>query len=458
MKKNYRLVIMAMLCLPHIVSAQCIIPPPPPPACTGTESLVLSDETLNDGVTKWFYGATTTFNSLTLKGGTLIVCGDLTVDRFYLETGTIYVRPGARFVVGSGIGEGIIVRGNTAIYNYGTCEILRNLSLESGASSASNPNIVINATPTSVFRMPSQYLVINDPYSWFVNNGEAEFWGTIQETLSVPGAICLGDGSTTNMAVLINKVNNGYTVPTGSACLRVRQYSQFYGALTAQSGLRACLGSGHATDMGCAPWGCTPNNWGAATLLTDCTSCGSFAVLEIKIFDEHISALRDGRNEIRWRSENASVGGRFRILRSTDETAFTAIDSITVTATNSSHFTYIDKAPAAGKNFYMIQYTHPEQGHVANSKTLKIHTDYSTSILVYPVPFNDQFTIQYNPDLMPDQILLTDIAGRNVRILWYKLPQAGQIRVQVLDALKGDLYLIHVKTPQSVISKTLFRN
>lgn len=458
MKKCYRLAMMAMLCLPIISRAQCITAPAPPLPCTGTEPLVLPDETLNAGTTKWYYGSATTYNSLTLSGGTLIVCGDLTIDKFYIDSGTIYVRPGARFVVAAGIGSGIILRGNTAIYNFGTCEILRNVSLESGWSGPDKPNVVVNATTSSVFRMSSQYLVINNPHSWFVNNGDAEFWGTIQDPLSLPGSICLGDGSTTNMAVLINKVNNGYTVPEGSACLRVRQYSQFYGALTAQAGLRVCLGSGHSTDMGCTPWGCTPNNWGAATLLTNCSSCAAFAVLEVRISGEKVTVQPGGKHDIRWRMENAIAGGRFRILRSFDETVFQAIDSFTITSSNQSHFSITDKAPASGMNYYMIQYIHPEQGHVANSKTLKILSEYNSSILVYPVPFRDQLTIQYSPDNTPDQVLLTDITGRNIRIVWYRLPQAGQIRVQVLEPLSGDMYLIHMRTPQSTISKTLLRN
>lgn len=63
----------------HKIFSQCLIAPSPPD-CTGTEALLVDDETLNTGTTKWYYGGAVTMNSLTLNGGTLIVCGDLTID------------------------------------------------------------------------------------------------------------------------------------------------------------------------------------------------------------------------------------------------------------------------------------------------------------------------------------------------------------------------------------------
>lgn len=456
MKKRYRLVLWALLLFPLFATSQCFTAPTPPP-CDGSEPSVTDNETLNSGDKKWYYGPPAVYNSLALNGGTLIVCTDLTIDKFYMETGTIYVLPGARFIVGSGIGSGIQLKGDCAIYNFGHTEILRNVTLEGGVADAAHPNLIINATPSSVFRMPSQYLVISNPDSWFVNNGSAEFWGTIQESWASPGSICAGDGSIINMSVLINKVNNGYTVPEGASCLRVRQYSQFYGVLSAESGLKVCLDMGHNSDNSCAPFGCTPNNWGASTVLTACADCAAFAVLEVRFYEERVIALSNKTHELSWKLENAAPGSKLRVLRSTDGKNFTAIDSITIQP-NQSLFSTIDKAPAPGTNYYMIQYFHAASGHVASSKMAKIRSDFGSSLLVYPVPFNDYFNIQYNPDDAPDQVMLTDITGRSIRIAWYKLPQAGIIRVQILEPIAGDLYLVHVRTPRAVTSKTIFRH
>jgi hypothetical protein len=456
MLKPQQLLLLSMLLISFSGWTQCLTPPPPPP-CSGTDPQVSPNETLNQGTTRYFSGSATSMNSLTLNGGTLVVCGDLTIDQFFMDSGTIYVHPGARFVIGSGLGAGLILRGNSAIYNYGTCEIQRNLSLDNGWASAEKPNIVVNATPDAVFRMSNQYLVINNPNSWFVNNGDAEFWGTIQDNMASPGSICLGDGSETNMAVLINKVDNTYTVPTGSACVRVRQYSQFYGQLTAESGLRACLGASHSSDSGCTPFGCTPNDWGAATLLSNCGSCASFAVLATRIHS--FQAQRTNlANQLSWQMENAQTGAMLRVLRSGDGRQFQAFDSLQIVSTETTHFQTTDKSPLTGENFYMVQYLHRNNNYAVNSNTIKINTPQQESVKVYPVPFDDNFTIQHDSRQIPRQVMLTDMTGRNLRICWYRLPQLNQVKVVLLEPLASDIYLLHMRTDASVISRTIWKH
>ena len=68
----------------------------------GTFGLTVPEPLVTDGGNEQrhhqcYYGATTTHNMLTLKGGTLIVCGNLTIDKFYMDSGKIYVRLGRRF-------------------------------------------------------------------------------------------------------------------------------------------------------------------------------------------------------------------------------------------------------------------------------------------------------------------------------------------------------------------------
>ncbi len=456
MLKPQRLALLALLFLPFSGWSQCLTPPPLPP-CSGSDPQVAANETLNQGTTKYFSGSSTSMTSLTLDGGTLVVCGDLTIDQFYMDSGTIYIHPGARFVIGSGLGAGLVLKGNSAIYNYGTCEIQRNLSLDNGWASASKPNVVVNATADAVFRMSNQYLVINNPHSWFVNNGDAEFWGTIQENTASPGAICLGNGSETNMAVLINKVDNTYTVPSGSACVRVRQFSQFFGQLTAESGLRACLGASHSSDSGCTPFGCTPNDWGAASLLSNCSSCASFAVLATRIHSFRAERSNQA-NLLNWQMDNAQAGGTIRVLRSGDGRNFQAIDSLSIASGETTHFQTIDKSPLAGDNFYMVQYLHNAVNNAVNSNTVKINTPQQDPVKVFPVPFNDHFTVQHDNQQIPRQVMLTDMMGRNIRICWYRLPQLNQVRVVLLEPLASDIYLLHLRTDASVLSRTIWKH
>lgn len=444
-----------LLCLfPRILFSQCQTAPPPP-ACTGIEPLVIDNETLTTGTTKWYYGPTVTLNDLTLKGGILVVCSELIINRFYMDSGTIYVHPGARLVITSGIGSGIIFRGNCAIYNYGTCEIQRNLSLDPGAT-ASRPNIVINATATSVFKMSNQYLVINNPFSWFVNNGQSEFWGIINDPQSVAGSVCLGSGSITTMAVLINKVANTYAVPNGNACLYVHQFSQFFGQLTTATGLLACLGTSHRSDAGCIPHGCTPNNWGAAQVFTNCNNCSAIIALAVQFTGFRVSLNKQHKAALSWQMNTAVPNGIFSVMRSSNAIHYETIDSIAVVNGHSSFFNFIDKQPLQGNNFYMIKYTNPA-GRSSSTNIVQLFAENKTGISIYPIPFDHSFSIHYKAGESPEKILLTDITGRTIRTRYIIKESLQRVEMMVLDNLEPGIYIVHVQTKRNYMAQTILK-
>ncbi|MDP4263134.1 MAG: T9SS type A sorting domain-containing protein [Bacteroidota bacterium] len=427
-----------------------------PPACSGTEPLVTDGEILTKGNTKWYYGSTITMSSLTLQGGVLVVCGDLTIDKFYMDSGTVFIRPGARFVIGSGIGSGLEFKGSCAIYNYGTCEIWRNLSLENNANAAS-PNIVINATSASLFKMSNQYFVINNNYSWFVNNGRAEFWGIITDVQSAAGSVCLGNGSTTKMAILINKVNNTYVAPGGNACVYVFQLSEFYGQLTSSPTIFVCLASGHTSSTSCIPFGCHPNDWGAAQVFTNCSGCGAITVLPVRFISFTASRNQNGNHELQWQINSDIHEGMFYILRSTDGLTYYAMDSLFIHENTPPVFNSIDKHPLPGKNYYMIRYTNPHTGMMTHSKIAMLLPEITVGFNLYPVPFEDKFFITCEPGVYPQKILLTDISGRNIRTRYFIRDGESSAEVVVLDKLQAGLYIIHMQTNKSLVAKTIFK-
>jgi hypothetical protein len=454
MMKAPSLLLLLFFCWPRIASPQCIVAPAAP-ACTGTEPLLTNDETLPDGTTKWYYGPAVTMNSLTLNGGTLVVCGDLTIDKFYIDSGTVYVRPGARFVIGSGIGSGLMLKGNSSFYNYGTFEIQRNLSLENGYATAAKPNRVINASLTSVFRMANQYLVINNAFSWFVNNGSAECWGIITDQQASPRSVCLGNHSSTQMAILINKVANTYVVPTGVACVRVFQLSQFFGRLTGNSGLLACLGASHHSDTGCIPFGCQPNNWGSAQVFTNCTDCSTLISLGLQ-FTSFTAAAGTGMNKLSWQINTAVPGGFFRIRRSTDGVHFYTIDSVAANENSTNNFTSLDKYPSPGTNYYMINYTNPN-GSPSATNVVKVISNKQPGFTIFPVPFNDKFTISYPPGVTPEKIILTDMTGRNIGFRHSIRERSQLIEVTVVEKMEAGIYIVHLLTNKKYMAQTILK-
>lgn len=265
-----------MQLLYHSSFGQCKTAPPLE-ACLGTEPTLTDNETLLSGTKKWYYGAPATYNQLTMRGGTLIVCTELTINALNMDSGTIVIRPGAKLTAGGAGGIGMIWRGNCAVYNYGRFEITTNLSFEGPDATAARPNIIMNVTATSSSRS-FNYLVINNPFSFFVNNGMADFHGIITDNNSVAGSVCLGTGSQLKQTVLINKVKNTYTAPGGNACVSVYQFSQFLDTLTATPKVLICLSSSHSSATGGTN---RPNAWGTANVFQNCNNCSEVALLPV---------------------------------------------------------------------------------------------------------------------------------------------------------------------------------
>lgn len=450
MFKTFFLFLLLLFSVPKIF-AQCLAPVSAP-ACNGTEPLVIDNETMNTGTTKWYYGSTTMMNSLTLNGGILVVCGDLTIDKFYMDKGTIIIRPGARFVIGSGIGAGLVLKGDSYIYNYGTFEVQRNLSLDNGATAAT-PNILINATAASVFKMSNQYFVINNAFSWFINNGSAEFWGIITDSQASPASVCLGNASSTRMAVLINKIADTYRVPVGTACLNVYQFSQFNNKLTTDPGLLTCLGSGHNSFSGCG--GCPANNWGAAQVFAGCAGCSALTVLSAQFISFSAAPADNGATKLVWQIDPVVQNGFFRIERSANGKDYQIIDSFIVKDANSTSFNVIDKNPVTGNNYYMIRYTDPATGLPISSKPIKIFSGNTTGFSVYPIPFDTKFFIDHAKGT--EKIILTDLTGKNIPIRYTIKPGSELIEVGILQKVQPGIYIIHIKTEKNVMARTVFK-
>lgn len=429
------------------IFSQCLSSPPPVP-CSGSDPLVVTDETINSGTTKWFYGSAATFNSLTLKGGKLIVCGDLTVDKFYMDSGQIIINWGARFEIGGGIGAGLQLKGNCSIHNYGILECRRNITLESLSSTPATPNIIANAGTSSRFYMGNQYFVITDPNSWFINKGRAQFWGIITDNLSSPNSVCLGPESVTTMSVLINKVTNTYRVPDGNACVYVHQYSQFYGTLTASGGLLACLGSSHSSDAGCIPWGCTPNAWGAAQVFTGCSSCAALGVLSVRFISFAVSGNNSG-NTLKWEVDKGTAGLDFDIERSADGKEFYTIG--TFAANSSQLYSYVDANPLNGNNYYRIRCKQTESNDFILSKTVHYAFRPQQGMRVYPSSFTQSFYIRLPKGETPETLSLYDLAGRNIPVTFCKKDNDWQ--VSATTRLSNQWYVIKVVTKAGVYSE-----
>jgi hypothetical protein len=413
----------------------------PPATCTGSEPLVIANEILAAGTTKWYYGPVSTMNSLTLRGGKLIVCGDLTIDKFYMDSGQIIINPGARFVIGSGLGEGLNLKGGSSIYNHGTLEIQRNLSLENGWATPATPNIIVNARWASVFKMSNQYFVINNANSWFVNNGLAQFWGIITDPQSSAGSVCLGESSTTTMAILINKVANAYRVSAGNACVYVHQFSEFFGSLTNSPSLFACLSAGHTSNSGCIPFGCQPNAWGSAQVFTNCSNCAALGVLPMR-FANFLVTEKNNLNILKWELDNAAADYTFYVERSADGKNFDVLDSLPGSVAR--NFSYIDASVPAGLSYYRIRCMQLQSGRLIISKIISTSSGIQPGGRVFPSPFSHTFFIELSPGQFLQKIIVHDFAGKRIPVDYRQ--EGHKWRVIPLGAISRQLLIVEYIT------------
>jgi hypothetical protein len=267
----------------------------------------------------------------------------------------------------------------------------------------------------------------------------------------------LGNGSNTKMAILINKVANSYTTPSGNACVHVFQFSEFFGKLTSSPTLFACVGSGHTSNTSCIPFGCTPNNWGNAQVFTNCTGCAAIAVLAVQFTSFIAYHEEDASNKLQWQVSAEINEGYFTILRSADGENFGVIDSVPVKQGKSSLFNAVDKNPLQGNNYYMIRYINSRTGMVLNSKMAKVFAETSAGFNLYPVPFDNKFYVGFVPGTHPEKIILTDVNGKNIRIRNIIRTEAELVEVVVLDKIQAGIYIIHMQTNKNIVAKTIFK-
>jgi hypothetical protein len=295
--------------------------------------------------------------------------------------------------------------------------------------------------------------VINNSFSWFVNNGTSEFGGVITDQLSAPSSVCLGNGSVTRMNILINKTVDAYKVNVGNACIYVAQTSIFNNKLTANPNLYACLSSGHSSYSGCG--GCPANNWGAAHVVTGCASCMALSVLETSFIDLNVSTLRTG-NQLNWTITGSSAPGKFSIERSADALHFTPIATVNVPENTNTTFYHLDKSPLPGYNYYMIKYLNADQSHI-NSKAVRVSSEPTNGFSVSPMPFSRNLSISLSKDLQPEKIIITDITGKNIPIRYNIHPPGNKIDIEVMQELASGIYILHLKTAQSMMAQTIFK-
>ncbi|MBS1634340.1 MAG: hypothetical protein JST26_00365 [Bacteroidetes bacterium] len=298
--------------------------------CTPPSGVLLADgDNITGSLIKTFSG-TASYNSITLNGGQLLVCGNLTLTDISVISGTITIAPGATLTV---MGGGALVFGaNTTIYNYGNLSFRR--SVVTGSS-----NTIINCLTSSVFSVPFDQFIVQGPNSYFVNNGQSSFSYFIIQSTNSAGCVCQGPGSMITTSILINQYTNSFVLPTGVACVNVLNQVINSNAVSANTKTLICLPGSINVIVG--------PNWGAATVFNSCNGC--LIVLPVELLSFRGTLLNDNAL-LTWSTLSEKNNCRFVAEHSTDAIHFDSIAG-QIGAINSTEFhTYSVLQPHVRKN------------------------------------------------------------------------------------------------------------
>jgi len=347
----YRFVCCAVILL-HFFSSfsQCAVAPAFP-GCTPAGSTPLTDgAVINAGTTMTFSG-TATYANVTVNGGRLIVCGNLSITNFTVNSGVIWVNTGATLNYNGG---GALVLGSgTSYYNWGT-------SLFAG-------HVLLNANVTVIndwyFATPFNYIVVQGLNAWMVNNYRVDCGGFMAWIPSSPACLCLGGNSWTTGNYFYNRTSNSVVVPSGSACLNIRQYASNDYPVSPNPGLSVCVPSGISYSG-------LPN-WGSATVNTGCNGCLVTLPIELLSFDGRI----DGEAALlEWVTMSETNNCRFFVERSQDAVNYNSVGTVNGAVNSTSMLSYRLEDPtiAPGQVYYYRLRQQDCDGHESYSSVISL--------------------------------------------------------------------------------------
>jgi hypothetical protein len=211
------------------------------------------------------------------------------------------------------------------------------------------------------------------------------------------------------------------------------------------------LSSSHTSDAGCILFGCQPNAWGAAQVFTNCSGCAALAVLASG-FTSFILTESNGMNILKWELDKNSLSNIFYIERSSDGQKFYTIDSLRGTLIK--NYTYTDRVPANGINYYRIRCVYMHSGQSITSKIISSEAD-QKRLKIYPSPFTNTFFIPIPGGEVVEKISVRTMSGNDIPITCR--PAGHQWQVTLSSVSSKEILIVRVITNKNVMSEKIIR-
>lgn len=290
-------------------------------SCAGGNGASSDGQTINDTEVYWFTGTSTYSNQVNVeKGGTFIVCGNLTLNAGINIKGDA----GGRGIIVIMSGGSLTINSNTsldgALYNYGSMIVNNDFTVNAGGAQ------FINALSSSTYTITGTF-TLNGATN-FSNFGTASL-NDVRSNAS--STLCLGANSQLNLSgTIANDGADSWSAPSGPACVGYTSASNssLNQRLTADSDLFLCEASGAGVV----------SNEGDATRSTNCSSCNSVLPVEYA----YIKALSKHNNEIdlNWVTLSETNNDYFSIEVSSDGINFIEIEEVKGAGNSSEVLSY----------------------------------------------------------------------------------------------------------------------
>jgi len=402
--------------------SQCASAPAAQTCAVGCTPLT-NNANVNSGQT-YCYTGSGTLSGINMAGGTIIVCGNLTITSMNYNAGTFYVNSGNSL----NFNMGAVNMGNATIVNYGTVTASGNMTMQ--------PVTYYNATSTSTLTVSGQLTLNNN--SLLVNNGSLSAGTLLIQTSTAP-SLCLGSNSQNSLGSLFTNTNNAISAPSGTACIYVS--TQTYtnaNPLTTSSTLQLCQ-SASSTIGG-------PGSVGAATVYTNCTACLASLPVELLNFD---AQLINRKTEVTWSTDSEKNSAYFSIQRSINGTDFEEIGQ-RLAAGNSTtliNYQFTDTEPLYGVSYYRLKQLDSD-GSFTFSSVKTVYNAPLELLSLFPNPAEDGLNLVItSPRNMDIQLLVHDNLGKLVKSEQIALNTGFNSVIIDVSTLSQAVYQFKITTP-----------
>lgn len=406
--------------------------------CSGGNGPVTNNANINSGQTYWYTG-NGTFGVINLNGGTLRICGKLTLSNLNFNGGKLIIEAGGSLSLNTG--GALNLNGNCTIANSGELNINKTVVMQNAN------NVLFNAAGAVLNMNGGDYrLDINSPTSTFINNGTANIQTLFVQSSASGMPVCLGPNSCTNLSNLNNNLTNSFKAAEGSAVLRYTGNALLNNNLTNNENIFVCRAPG-ATISGSA-------SFGSARVSNNCGSCteasAPLSPLPIELIFFNGKQDKEGI-EFTWATATELNNDYFTLEKSTDGIHWNALATIPGAgiSTETLRYSFVDKAPEAGIQYYRLKQTDFD-GSATFSVSIVIDVETpDPSITIYPNPNqSNHLNIRGIGNDVPYVLALKNITGE---LLYSQTFHSNSLDLPVVE--KG-VYLITLRSAGNFEDKT----